>query len=77
MITVKQWAKQRNICSAEDNFLSSYAWLTMVIYYLFCQAFIPNLQLKNEKIQVDPANQQQQNINNLDIFFKYTGTPQR
>jgi hypothetical protein len=44
MITIKQWAKEYDICSAKDQTLSSYAWLNMVIFYLQCLGLVPNLQ---------------------------------
>ena len=44
MIAVKKWAKDNKVCSAQDNTLSSYAWICMVIFYLQCISYIPNLQ---------------------------------
>ena len=44
MLAVKSWTKYKNISSAADNTLSSYAWMNLVIFYLQCIDFIPNLQ---------------------------------
>ena len=44
MITVKQWAKEQNINSAKEKCISSYSWMNLVIFYLQCMGFLPNLQ---------------------------------
>ena len=44
MMTVKQWAKEYRINSAKDNHISSYTWMNLVIFYLQCIGFLPNLQ---------------------------------
>ena len=72
MITVKKWAKENKICSAQDNSLSSYAWLNMVVFYLQCLEFIPNLQCPKllEKFGIKrDANNYWHNVNDLDTCF--------
>ena len=44
MMAVKQWAKEFKLNSAKDNFISSYAWINLVVFYLQWLGFIPNLQ---------------------------------
>lgn len=44
MMAVKLWAKELQINSAKDNYISSYAWINLVIFYLQCIGFVPNLQ---------------------------------
>lgn len=44
MMAVKMFAKDRNMNSAKDGYISSYAWVNMVIFYLQCIGFVPNLQ---------------------------------
>jgi hypothetical protein len=44
MMAVKLWAKEYKINSAKDNYISSYAWINLVVFYLQCLGFIPNLQ---------------------------------
>ena len=46
MLSVKRWSKENNISSAKDNTISSYAWINLVIFYLQCLGFVPNLQSK-------------------------------
>lgn len=72
MIAVKKWAKGNRVCAAQDNTLSSYAWMCMVVFYLQCISYVPNLQCPNltEKagIQRDPENYWH-NVNDLDTFY--------
>jgi hypothetical protein len=72
MIAVKRWAKANNINSAQDNSLSSYAWMNMVIFYLQCAGLVPNLQdaalMKKAGFARDLQNEWN-TINNLDTFF--------
>jgi hypothetical protein len=44
MITVKQWAKEQKINSAKEKCISSYSWMNLVVFYLQCIGFLPNLQ---------------------------------
>jgi len=44
MMTVKEWAKEHKINSAKEKCLSSYAWMNLVVFYLQCIGFLPNLQ---------------------------------
>ena len=48
MMTVKQWAKEHKFNSAKDNYISSYAWVNLVIFYVQCLGLVPNLQ--NEEL---------------------------
>eukprot|EP00532_Pseudo-nitzschia_australis_P003489 CAMPEP_0168186530 /NCGR_PEP_ID=MMETSP0139_2-20121125/14490_1 /TAXON_ID=44445 /ORGANISM="Pseudo-nitzschia australis, Strain 10249 10 AB" /LENGTH=1085 /DNA_ID=CAMNT_0008108561 /DNA_START=23 /DNA_END=3281 /DNA_ORIENTATION=- len=77
MITVKRWTKDKRINSAQDNTLSSYAWMNLVVYYLQCIEFVPNLQCP---VLMKKCNYQQRedgpgdNINNLDTaYLKWFG----
>ena len=44
MLAVKLWAKRNNIASAMEKTISSYAWMNLVIFFLQCIEFTPNLQ---------------------------------
>jgi DNA polymerase sigma len=44
MLAVKAWAKNYEISSAADCTISSYAWTNLVIFFLQCIDFVPNLQ---------------------------------
>ena len=44
MMAVKLWAKEHQINSARNGSISSYAWINLVIFYLQCIRFVPNLQ---------------------------------
>ncbi len=44
MITVKRWAKEQKINSAKEKCISSYSWMNLVVFYLQCIGFLPNLQ---------------------------------
>lgn len=46
MILVKMWIKKHDIGSAANGYLSSYSWINLVIFYLQCIGFVPNLQCK-------------------------------
>jgi hypothetical protein len=70
MMTVKQWAKEFQINSAKDNFISSYAWMNLVIFYLQNIGFLPNLQspLLMEAVGLipDPQNNYWHAVDSLD-----------
>ncbi|KAG7346651.1 Cid1 family poly A polymerase [Nitzschia inconspicua] len=70
MMTVKKWAKEYRINSAKDNFISSYTWMNLVIFYMQCIGFLPNLQspMLMEEIGLvpDPQNNYWHFVNNLD-----------
>ena len=72
MIVVKKWAKDNKICSAQDNSLSSYAWMCMVVFYLQCLSYVPNLQcpklMEKAGIQRD-SNNYWHNVNDLDTCY--------
>lgn len=72
MIVVKRWAKENKIGSAQEHSLSSYAWLNMVVFYLQCLEYVPNLQCPKlmEQLQMkrDPDNYWH-NVNNLDTCY--------
>jgi hypothetical protein len=53
MMTVKQWAQEYKLNSAKDNYISSYAWINLVIFYLQCLGFVPNLQSRQLMADVD------------------------
>jgi len=44
MIAVKRWTSDNGIKSAADSCLSSYTWMNLVVFYLQCIGFVPNLQ---------------------------------
>ena len=44
MILVKRWAKANHIASTQDNSISSYTWMNLVVYYMQCIGIVPNLQ---------------------------------
>ena len=72
MIAVKRWTKDKQINSAQDNTLSSYTWMNLVVYYLQSIGFVPNLQCP---VLMKKCNYQQRrdglgdNINNLDTAY--------
>jgi hypothetical protein len=69
MLTVKRWTKAYKIHSAKDNYISSYAWMNLVIFYLQCLNFVPNLQCPNlmKAVGVTPDPEQfWHSVNNLD-----------
>lgn len=72
MVVVKKWAKDNKVCSAQDNSLSSYAWLNMVVFYLQCIGFIPNLQcpklMKQTGLQ-RKSDEYWHNVNDLDTQY--------
>ena len=73
MMTVKQWAKEHKINSAKDKCISSYTWMNLVIFYLQCIGFIPNLQSpilsKAAGIVSDPDKNYWHFVNRLDTFY--------
>lgn len=73
MMAVKKWAKEMNINSAKDNTISSYAWINLVIFYLQCINFVPNLQSRKlvEEIGIPNPNPDSywNFVNKLDTFF--------
>ena len=73
MLAVKRWAKEFNINSAKDNTISSYTWINMVIFYLQCLRFFPNLQDPNlmalAGLIPDPEGNIWHNVNDLDTCF--------
>ncbi len=84
MIAVKKWTKDNKINSAQDNTLSSYTWINMVIYYLQCIGFVPNLQCPqlmrdcNHEMGWGRSNRRQDNINNLNTaYLKWNGQADR
>jgi len=80
MVAVKQWTKDNKINSAQDNTLSSYTWMNMVIFYLQCIGFVPNLQCQNLMRECNHdmgwgrSERRQDNINNLNTaYLKWKG----
>mmetsp|Transcript_10381 Transcript_10381/g.25119 ORF Transcript_10381/g.25119 Transcript_10381/m.25119 type:complete len:822 (-) Transcript_10381:2015-4480(-) len=72
MITVKQWAKDQKINSAKEKCISSYSWMNLVVFYLQCVGFAPNLQsstlMKAANLAPDHDGNYWHFINNLDTF---------
>ena len=70
MMSVKQWAKEYGINSAKDNHISSYTWMNLVVFYLQCICFLPNLQspalMEAVGLVPDPQNNYWHFVNNLD-----------
>ena len=60
MLSVKSFAKLNRIASAADGTASSYTWMVLVIFYLQCLGYVPNLQcpnlLEEHDFEVDPTN---------------------
>jgi len=84
MIAVKRWTKDNKINSAQDNTLSSYTWMNMVIFYLQCIGFVPNLQCLslmrqcNHEMGWGKSRRRQDNINNLNTaYLKWKGQADR
>ena len=73
ILAVKQWAKAHGICSAQDNHLSSYAWVNLAVFYMECIGLVPNLQCPELRAKVgvaaDPDGNEFHRIDNLDTFF--------
>ena len=73
MLAVKRWTKAYNINSAKDNFISSYAWMNMVVFYLQCLGFVPNLQcrklMQKAGLFPNPEGNYWESVNNLDTCF--------
>ena len=70
MIIVKQWAKEQKINSAKEKCISSYSWMNLVIFYLQCSGFLPNLQdpslMKAAGVTPDRDGNYWHVVNNLD-----------
>lgn len=69
MLTVKRWTKAYKINSAKDNYISSYGWMNLVIFYLQCLNFVPNLQCPNLMKAVGVTRDPEEfwhSVNNLD-----------
>jgi len=70
MITVKQWTKEQNINSAKEKCISSYSWMNLVVFYLQCIGFLPNLQcpalMEAAGVVPDREGNYWHSINNLD-----------
>jgi senataxin/terminal uridylyltransferase len=70
MMSVKQWAKEFGINSAKDNHISSYTWMNLVVFYLQCIRFLPNLQspalMEAVGLVPDPNDNYWHFVNNLD-----------
>ena len=84
MIAVKRWTKDNKINAAQDNTLSSYTWMNMVIFYLQCIGFVPNLQCSsmmrecNHEMGWGKSRRRQDNINNLNTaYLKWIGQADR
>jgi len=60
MLSVKSWIKYKGIGNAADQTLSSYTWMVMVVFYLQCIEFLPNLQcphfMEAHNVRFDPTN---------------------
>mmetsp|Transcript_33457 Transcript_33457/g.36000 ORF Transcript_33457/g.36000 Transcript_33457/m.36000 type:complete len:783 (+) Transcript_33457:98-2446(+) len=73
MISVKQFANEHKINSAKNKCISSYTWMNLVIFYLQCIGFIPNLQspalAKAVGITSEPEKYYWHFVNRLDTFF--------
>jgi hypothetical protein len=73
MMAVKLFAKDRNMNSAKDSFISSYAWVNLVVFYLQCVGAVPLLQDAGLMKQVDFVPNREGNvwhtINNLDTWY--------
>ena len=75
MIAVKRWTKDNNINAAQDNTLSSYTWINLVIFYLQCIGFVPNLQCSsmmrecNHEMGEGRSKRRQDNINSLNTAY--------
>lgn len=71
MIDVKRWAKENDICSAQTNSLSSYAWMNLVVFYLQCLGFVPNLQSAELMAKLGSESQTEywHKVNNLKTFY--------
>jgi Cid1 family poly A polymerase len=74
MIAVKRWAKGNGLASAQDAFLSSYAWMNLVVFYILSLGLAPNLQSKKLAEKVVGRRRMDQksewhSVNNLDTFY--------
>jgi hypothetical protein len=72
MLSVKSWAKAKNVGSAADQTLSSYTWMVLVIFYLQIIGFVPNMQcnvlMERCGVKFDPRNRFH-SVNGLRTIF--------
>ena len=73
MIAVKCWAKAQKISSSQDNTISSYAWMNLVVFYLQNVGLVPNLQCRDllHAVKGVKASSKEywDTVNNLDTRF--------
>ena len=73
MLSIKSFAKLNNIASAADGTLSSYSWLNLVVFYLQCIGFLPNLQCKQlmheHGFKPDQSRNRWHGINGLETYY--------
>jgi len=73
MLAVKSWATAQKIVAAQNGFLSSYAWMNLVIFYLQCIGFVPNLQsaafMEDHGVIADPDTNIWHGVNDLNTAF--------
>jgi hypothetical protein len=73
MLAIKAWTRDLKINSAADNLISSYAWMNLVIFYLQCIGFLPNLQcpmlMKKVGFFPDPKRNSLHFVNALNTAF--------
>ncbi|KAL7548878.1 hypothetical protein ACHAWF_012153 [Thalassiosira exigua] len=73
MLSVKSFAKAKNIASAADGTLSSYSWLNMVVFYLQCVGFLPVLQcpkmMEDHGFKPDPSGNRWHCVNGLQTCY--------
>ena len=73
LMEVKHFAKDRDMNSAKDGFISSYAWVNLVVFYLQCVGSVPNLQdpdlMKQVDFVPDPARNLWHSVNNLETWY--------
>lgn len=73
MMAVKLWAKEHQINSAKDNYISSYAWINLVVFYLQCIGFVPNLQsptlMEMVGFRPDPKGNIWHRVKELDTWY--------
>lgn len=73
LMEVKHFAKDRDMNSAKDGFISSYAWMNLVVFYLQCLGAVPNLQdtalMKSVGFVPDPVRNIWHCVKNLDTCY--------
>ena len=73
MMIVKFWAKTNNISTAQDNCISSYAWMNLVVFYLQCLGLVPNLQCRElfdlAGVTYNDTKNYWHSVNNLDTCY--------